>query len=126
MQVKRLPTSIHKVLDKYVRRCVWGEFNLVKKVLRVSWDVLCKSRERGGFGLRRAEGMNMALLTKLCWRMLTQSDSMWARTLIKKYDFNMMGPVVFKHKHRVSTTWRGLDWSSKLLSKGLRWKVVDG
>lgn len=25
MQVQRLPSTVHKELDKYVRRCVWGD-----------------------------------------------------------------------------------------------------
>lgn len=86
-----------------------GEFDLAKKVHLVSWVVLCGSREQGCFGLRRAEEMDMVLLTKLCWRMLMHSDTLWVRTLIKKYGFSVTGPVVFKHKQRASTTWGGLE-----------------
>lgn len=40
----------------------------------MSWEVLCKAKVHGGFGHRCAEGMNVALMSKLYWRMLTQSE----------------------------------------------------
>lgn len=121
MQVQRPPASIHKELDRYVRRCVWGEFDSKKKVHLVSSEVVCRSKDEGGFGLRRAEGMNMALLARLCWRLLLQSETMWAKTLKKKYGLSETGLVIFKHKQRASPTWRGLEWASELFRR-----VSDG
>lgn len=66
MPVQRLPVIIHKELDTYARSCFWGEFDSKRKVHLVSWEVLRKSKEDGGFGLNGVERMNMALLTKLC------------------------------------------------------------
>lgn len=126
MQVHRLPTGVHKEIDRYVRRCVWGESEGVRKMHLVSWDTLCRPKYRGGFGLKRAEGMNKSLLAKLGWRLLTQGDTMWARILRAKYGVDEAGPVVFNHKQRASSIWRGLEWSYDLLSRGLRCKVVDG
>lgn len=126
MQVQQLPASVHKELDRYVRRCVWGDSDSVKRIHLVSWEVLCKPKEEGDFGLRKAESMNKAMMAKLCWRLLTQGEDMWAMIVRRKYGLNDTGPLVFKHKQRASLTWRGLEWASDLLLKGLRWRAVDG
>lgn len=39
MQVQQRPTSVHKKLDNYVKRCVWGDFDTVRKMHLLSWDV---------------------------------------------------------------------------------------
>lgn len=126
MQVQKLPMSVLKELDKCVHRCVWGEYPGERKTHLVSWDVLCRPKDRGGFGLRKAEGMNQALLAKLGWRMMTQGEELWSKIIRQKYGFNDDGPVTFKHKQRASPTWRGLEWASKLLCSGLRWRAVTG
>lgn len=119
MQVQKMPAGVHKALDKYVGKCVWGEFESAKKVHLVSWEIMCRSMEQGGMGLRCAEGMNMALVAKLCWRLLTQSESLWASTVIKKYGYDLTDPVNFCHKQRASHIWRGIVWGLQLLTKGL-------
>lgn len=126
MQVHRLPASVHKELDKYVRRCVWGELESVKKTHLINWEVLCKPKVEGGFGMRKAEGMNKALLAKLGWRLLTQGEEMWAKILRVKYGIGDSGPPVFRREERASPTWRGLEWAANLLHEGIKWKVVDG
>lgn len=70
--------------------------------------------------------MNMVILTKLGWRLLLKKEELWAMTLRKKYGLREEGPVVFRHRQRASQTWRGLEWASNLLHRGLRWKLVDG
>lgn len=84
MQAQKLPTSARQVSKKM---CL-GEFDSKRKVHLVSWEMLCKPKKEGGLGLGRAEGMNMALLAKLGWRMLTQTGALWARRLGEKYGLN--------------------------------------
>lgn len=57
---------------------------------------------------------------------MSRNEEMWARTLSKKYGHGETGPMVFKHKQRACPIWRGIEWASTLLVKGIRWKAVDG
>lgn len=54
MQVHKLPAGVHKELDRYVRRCMWGESNGVKNVHLLSWETLCKPIEYGGFWFEKS------------------------------------------------------------------------
>lgn len=65
MELEKLPLKIHKEIDTLVRRYVWREMSTGKKVHLVNWDIMCKSKELGGVGLRKSSLMNKALLSKL-------------------------------------------------------------
>lgn len=126
MQVQKLPSSVHKALDKCVRCCVWGSSEEKRAMHLVSWDVLCRPKERGEVGLRKADIMNKALLAKLAWRLLHEDTTIWSRLIRSKYGVSLDGPPLFKHKLRASVVWRGLEWALELLQLGVRWEVRDG
>lgn len=92
----------------------------------VIWDILCRLKDRGGVGLKRAEAMNKALVAKLAWRLLTEEEALWSRLVRSKYGLSLAGLAYFKHKTRASIVWRGLEWASELLHSRLRWKVNNG
>lgn len=125
MQVQKMPSRVLKELDRAVRHCVWGDIAEERRIHLISWEVLCRPKERGGFGLKGAEGMNKAMLAKLRWRLLMQGDDLWAKIIRQKYGVSIDGPVTFKSKQRASLTWRGLQWAEELLRKGLRWRLGD-
>lgn len=126
MQVQKLPTRVHKELDKAVRLCVWGSSTERRPIHLVSWDTLCKSKEEGGLGLRRSKDMNKAMLTKLAWRLLHEEDTTWSRLLRSKYAVSIDGPIEFRNRQRSSLVWQGLVWCSEVLRAGLRWRVSNG
>ncbi|XP_028094336.1 uncharacterized protein LOC114294405 [Camellia sinensis] len=65
MQISKLPQSICKQIDKLNRNFLWGDLERRKKVHLVNWKQVCKVKQEGALGLRRAEDQNLALLTKL-------------------------------------------------------------
>ncbi|KAL7173273.1 hypothetical protein ACSBR2_032688 [Camellia fascicularis] len=86
MQTMEIP---RRVCDKMDRRLngnfLWGETDSKKKVHLVNWDNVCKSKIKGGLGLRKTMDHNVALLTKLGWKMLSGKDKLWCEILHSKY-----------------------------------------
>lgn len=50
----------------------------------IDWGTICQSKELEGLGIRQAENMNKAMLTRLLWRLLKEKNSSWACVLSKK------------------------------------------
>jgi hypothetical protein len=73
-----LPSSFCIELDRIFKNFWWGFPALKKKNLFLkAWDSLCMPKELGGLGLRKMKEVNLALITKLGWKLLTKFDSMW-------------------------------------------------
>lgn len=71
-----------------------------RRIHLVAWDKLCRPKERGGIGLKRASEMNKALLAKLGWRLLTNRNEIWSMILAEKYDVHFEEAVEFTKKQR--------------------------
>jgi hypothetical protein len=73
-----------KVLRKIVsiqRKFLWGGSSNKSKIAWVKWVDVCRSKEDGGLGIRNIRLVNIALLTKWRWRLLTSQDSLWITVL---------------------------------------------
>lgn len=62
-----------------------GSLGEKRKIACVSWDVVCKSKEKGGLGVKNLEWFNIALLGKWVWRLLVGNNALWSKLLIFKY-----------------------------------------
>ena len=60
-----------------------GEDNI--KIAWIKWDLICKSKECGGLGVRRVGAFNFSFLGKWCWRMLTDKEGLRYRVLKARY-----------------------------------------
>lgn len=126
MQAQRLSTKTHKEIDRAVRQCIWGSSALKKKIHLLNWETLCRQKEWGGAGIRRAANMNKSLLAKLGWPLLTCGEDTWCQVMREKYGLRQGMPLSFKHKQHESQIWKGVVWASDLLCEGLRWKARNG
>lgn len=53
----------------------------------VCWQDICKPKDQGGLGVMNTKQMNIALMLKWVWRILTEEDSklLWLQLLKAKY-----------------------------------------
>lgn len=75
MQIKRLLSWLHKELDKAVRRCDWDKKGKDRGIHLLKLETVIKSKKQGGVNLKLVRAMNMALLAKLGWRMISDTGS---------------------------------------------------
>ncbi|CAL0325442.1 unnamed protein product [Lupinus luteus] len=62
----KAPISVIHELDKIQRRFLWGRGEGSKGIHWVSWSMVCRSKEEGGFGIKNLSLFNLSLLGK--WR----------------------------------------------------------
>jgi hypothetical protein len=81
-----LPISCYKELDKAFKNFWWGFPSKKTRNLSLkAWDSICIPKVLGGLGIRKMRDVNLALIAKLGWKMLTNPDSLWVAQLKGKY-----------------------------------------
>lgn len=81
MQCTSLLGRVLDGIDRVNHNFLWDPMENQRKMHWVGWKKVTKIKEEGGIGLQMARGRNIALLTKLNWRLHTEQDSLWARVL---------------------------------------------
>lgn len=102
MQMEKLPTWVHKDLDRAMRRCVWGKNDGSREIHILEWEELTKPNRLGGASIKIGQRMNWALLTKLAWRVLTSNGELWCDMLKAKYGAHEDDGGHFRPKHSSS------------------------
>jgi len=86
MSIFLLPKSLCTALDKSFKDFLWGfpkgkSQNLSLK----SWRSICIPRHLGGLGIRNMYDVNLALVTKLGWKVFSNLDCLSVNQLREKY-----------------------------------------
>jgi hypothetical protein len=72
-------TVLHK-LDKIQRKFFWQGGGTKKKYHLIRWTKICKSKKKGGLGIKDIRKMNISLLCKW-WRRLDKEDGLWQKII---------------------------------------------
>jgi hypothetical protein len=119
-----LPISFCKQLDKLFKDFWWGfppnkSHNLSLK----SWDSLCLPKAVGGLGFRKMKDVNLALLSKLGWKLHTKANCMWVSQLRGKYlrTGSFLSPPLHSS---ASWFWKGVIQTRNLISQGACYKIL--
>ncbi|KAI9073167.1 hypothetical protein K1719_044873 [Acacia pycnantha] len=72
--------------DKISRNFLWSQEEEVKKMHLIAWDKITKAKKQGGLGFKNLRRQNKAFIMKICWNLLTNKDTLWARCIWSKYN----------------------------------------
>ncbi|XP_019159704.1 PREDICTED: uncharacterized protein LOC109156318 [Ipomoea nil] len=64
---------------------LWGSNDAKRKIHLINWREVCRPRDQGGMGLRMAKDFNTALLAKLAWQILNNTEKLWVSAMKHKY-----------------------------------------
>ncbi|XP_070660618.1 uncharacterized protein [Malus domestica] len=117
--------SNKRELDAMVARFWWGSNGEDRKIHWVSKEVLGLSKGMGGMSLRNFQEFNDALLAKQCWRLIMESNSLWARVIKARY-FSHCSFWEAKKGARASWAWSSLLSGRELLASGSHWQIWVG
>jgi hypothetical protein len=71
MSMYLVPKTVIKRLDKNRRKFFWLGGSLKRKYHLVRWQKICRSKKKGGLGIKNLWKMNIALLCKWWWALET-------------------------------------------------------
>ena len=96
-----LSKNILKDLDDVNKKFYWNKGEKYRPPIR--WDEVCKTKENGGAGIRKAEYINVALQMKLLWKIMAEPDNMWVNIIREKY---LKQASLWDYKKSGSTSWQ--------------------
>jgi hypothetical protein len=87
----KMPVQVRKKVVRIQRDFLWGGVNGRKKLSWVKWKVICREKKKGGLGVRDLEVVNISLLLKWRWRLISKEDpTLWKEVLVAKYGNNIL------------------------------------
>lgn len=120
MNTVKLPAAVCGKIDKINHNFLWSGSKNNNATYLTNWDTVCKKKEKCGLGSKQARPMNMALLTKLSWRVKEEQNSLWVRTIRSKY------PTDIIRGHSDSSTWKGVLAGAKIRNEGTIRRIGNG
>jgi hypothetical protein len=125
MNCFRLPKTWCDEVNSLIAQYWWGQNTDKRKIHWLKWDKLCTAKEDGGMGFRNLHMFNTALLSKQCWRLLDNQQSLFFRVFKAKY-FPLCSFLDAKLGSAPSFLWRSFLSGRELLLKGIRWTYKPG
>lgn len=125
MQTMHFPTHVCDKLDHINMNFLWGDTPEKKKVHLVNWHKVCKNKDFGGLGLKKARTQNLALLMKLGWKLYNKDDSLWAKILREQY-LHSHSIQTWPRNRNASHIWRSIIHTRNTLNKGIKWSIGNG
>ena len=83
------------------------------------------SQDLGGLGIFQMKARNAALLAKLCWRIASSPNCLWAQMLISKY---LTATRLREEGRKLSASkiWAAYKEGGIIFNKGLKWAIANG
>ena len=81
---------------------------------------------KGGLGIQEARAKNIALPSKLNWRMYHEQDALWAKVIINKYCANSRVRSRDPEKLPSSPNWKAINLGFSVFKKGIAWGIGNG
>lgn len=94
-----LPASKRKEITSHIRTFFWQGLEDKARLPLIAWDKICLPKEMGGLGIKDLLIQSKALGAKLVWRMFSNPNAKWARTLFNKYLHNPDPISIFRTAH---------------------------
>jgi hypothetical protein len=118
-----LPISFCEDLDKIFKNFWWGfPKDKTRNLCLKSWSSICTPKAQGGLGLKTMAAVNLALIAKLGWKILSDPDSFCFKQLRAKY-IQYGDLFTSPYPGNASWLWKGILRTKSLLQSGTCLKV---
>ncbi|XP_074374335.1 uncharacterized protein LOC141714732 [Apium graveolens] len=126
MNVFLLPLELTREMEKAMSRFYWNSSQeSSSKITWMSWDRLTRHKHAGGLGFKCLRDVNLSMLGKQCWRLITNPDSLVARVYKAKYYANTSF-MEAKLGSSPSFIWRSIAEARRVISAGSNWRIGTG
>lgn len=111
-------------LDKHRRKFFWQGCCKKKRYYLVKWNRVCRSKDKGGLGVKDLRKQNISLLVKWWWKLETQ-NGIW-QDLVKARYFSNKTVANVEPRFNDSPCWKALLKVKELYMVGRKIKLESG
>ena len=121
-----MPKCLCEEMDSMLRKFWWSPSkNSNSYFTPLAWDNLCQPKNLGGLDFRHFSDINMALLSKVAWWILNQSNRPCVQALIAIYKVRRNW-LNAKPSKKASSAWKGVESTRQILVAGACKQVSNG
>jgi hypothetical protein len=124
MSIYLLRKTILGRLDKIRRTFFWQGGFTKRKYHLIKWTKICKSKKKGGLGIKDIRKMNVSLLVKWWWKLDNEED-VWQKNIKHKY-LKSESILDVSHKQSDSAIWADLLKVKNIYLQGRKKLVRNG
>ena len=97
-----LPIRIIHEIEQAMRGFLWCQGEMKRGKANVAWNIVCLPKQEGGLGIKSLESVNIALMTKNLWHIITRKDSLWVSWV---YSYKLRGENFWNVPPKLGMTW---------------------
>ncbi|XP_074299820.1 uncharacterized protein LOC141630990 [Silene latifolia] len=113
-----LPKTVLHRIDCVCRQFLWHSNDMKEGPAIVAWDSICKSKRKGGLGLRSLYWWNIAAVAKYAWWIAKKTDHLWVRWVHVVYMKDKTWEDYIPGQG-TSWSWRKICWTKDLVKQQL-------
>lgn len=86
MATLKVSSGLCKEIDRLIKSFWWSnEAEGTRYLALKAWDEVCMPKDQRGMGFQKFDDINLAILSKLAWKMARDEDMLWVRLLGARY-----------------------------------------
>ena len=122
------PKSVINNICKEIRKLLWQGGKVQRKKFHlIKWDIVKRSKSKGGLGIKDMEQMNKALGAKLIWSLVTGRKEWWKEVIRKKYIKRPRTKILNSlWTGKGTSLWQLCKASINLIQSNYYWKPGNG
>jgi hypothetical protein len=111
------PDALYTKLDRTFKIFWWGfPKEKTRNLSLKSWKSMCLPKDQGGLGFRLMKDVNLSLMSKLGWKLLSNQNSLWVSLFQQKYI--RYGNLLSSSLRTRSRIWNGIKATIPIISAG--------
>ncbi|KAG8388292.1 hypothetical protein BUALT_Bualt02G0110400 [Buddleja alternifolia] len=118
-----LPKLLSSKLDLLMMRFWWGSDPDKNPLALKKWNYLCLPKNFGGLGFRKMHETNLAMISKIAWKVVSASDKVRVQMFYARYLRNFEFLETHNCHFEASWIWRDILLCKDIIRKGICFKV---
>ena len=109
-----------------MEKFLWRNSKEKNKIHLIRWKIITLHKDKGSLGINNVKDTNYAFFCKWLWRFLYETNPLWKRIILAKYDQSFIGDVPTNEKFSsLKAPWRSIIKCIDWFIPYIKWKIKN-